>query len=421
MDRISVMIVDDSALMRNLLSKIVSQTDDLEVCATAMNGRFALEKLTRFKPDVMVLDLEMPDVNGIDFLTERRKRGITVPVIILSSLAQRGARITMDALSLGASDFLFKPTGKGGPELESVAAQLVQMLRAYGGEYRATREGGAPTSAGERGAAKTGTGRARDRSEGTGERGEASQDRSGAQAQKPANRVEEPAEEPEGAIEAPRLPPKMADPARGMPKRTPARAPGAVKVIAMGISTGGPNALRKLLPALREDLHVPILIVQHMPASFTTEFAASLNRISSQDVREARDGDIIREGRVYIAPGDRHMRVEKRSQAKIIRIGEDDLINGHRPSADALFASVATAYGHECLAAIMTGMGRDGAREIGSIYEAGGRTIGQDEKSSVVYGMPRAAFEAGYLHEQLSLEAIAEYVNSVTAEAEAGA
>ncbi|MFW5995470.1 MAG: response regulator, partial [Spirochaetia bacterium] len=273
MDRISVMIVDDSALMRNLLSKIVTQTDDLEVCATAMNGRFALEKLDRYSPEVMVLDLEMPDVNGIDFLTERKKRGITVPVIILSSLAQRGARITMDALSLGASDFLFKPTGKGGAELETVAAQLVQMIRAYGGEYRATRAQGTSratslrTAAFDSGAVRPEPARPREQRQPTGEPAGRGEDRVGRQAgrggeaqrggetdrrgeaqregetdrrgeaqrgwQERGGESEESADSSDTAVEAPRIPPRMADPARGMPKRTPKRSPGTVRGIAI--------------------------------------------------------------------------------------------------------------------------------------------------------------------------------------------
>lgn len=378
MEKTSVLIVDDSALMRNLISRIVEQADDLSVCGTAMNGKFALDKLARLDPDVIVLDLEMPDVNGIDFLTERKKRGVTTPVIILSSLAERGARVTMDALSLGASDFIMKPTGTGGPDLRSVAAQLVEMVRSYGNEYRARRPD--RRTAPSRESVES---REAEHGAATDRKGEA------------------------GQIEAPVLPKRTAEPARGLPARSPKRAPGRIRLVAIGISTGGPNALRRVLPKLDPSLRVPIMIVQHMPAGFTTEFARSIDRICEYEVREARDGDIVHEGRILIAPGDRHMRVEKRQLATVVCIGDDEPVSGHRPSVDALFASVAECYGNECLAVIMTGMGRDGAREIGTIYEAGGLTFGQDAASAVVYGMPRAAYEAGYLHRQVSLDELA--------------
>ena len=387
MDKTSVLIVDDSALMRNLISRIIEQTDDLSVCGTAMNGKFALDKLGRLDPDVIVLDLEMPDVDGIGFLTERKKRGVTVPVIILSSLAERGARITMDALSLGASDFIMKPTGRGGPDVQGVAAQLVEMLRSYGDEFRMRRS--------------------KRRTPGTNER----EVEEGAQHE--ADR-----EERVEQFEPPVLPTHTAEPARGLPARSPKRRPGPVRLVAIGVSTGGPNALRRVLPKLDASLRVPILVVQHMPAGFTTEFARSLDRICDYEVREAQDGDIIVERRILIAPGDRHMRVEQRQLATTVRITDDEPVSGHRPSVDVLFASVAKCYGNECLAVIMTGMGRDGAREIGSIYEEGGLTFGQDASSAVVYGMPRAACEAGYLHRQLNLEelaaAIGEAAESVT-------
>ncbi len=377
MDKTSVLIVDDSALMRNLISRIIEQTDDLSVCGTAMNGKFGLDKLARLDPDVIVLDLEMPDVDGIGFLAEKRNRGSTVPVIILSSLAERGASITMDALSLGASDFIMKPTGRGGPNLQSVATQLVEMLRSYGDAYR--------------------MGRTKRR------------------APEPNERREKP--ETVEPIEPPVLPPRTVESARGLPARSPKRLPGPIRVIAIGVSTGGPNALRRVLPKLAPSLRTPILIVQHMPAGFTTEFARSLDRICGYEVREAQDGDVIAEGRILIAPGDRHMQVEQRQLATVVRISDDEPVSGHRPSVDVLFASVAKHYGNECLAAIMTGMGRDGAREIGTIYEEGGLTFGQDHSSAVVYGMPRAAYEAGYLHRQVNLDemaaAIGEAVESV--------
>ncbi|MFW6234093.1 MAG: protein-glutamate methylesterase/protein-glutamine glutaminase [Spirochaetota bacterium] len=378
MDTISVLVVDDSALMRNLISRIIDQSPDLSVVGRAMNGRFAMEKIPRLNPDIIILDLEMPEMNGIEFLNERKRQGMEIPVLILSSHAQKGAKVTMEALSLGASEFIMKPTGEEGQDIAAVSAQLTELVRAYGGSYRQRTRGaagGAPPSA-----PQTST------------------------AYEPAAR----------SGHAP-----AAAPARSLydlPKRTPSRKPGPVRLVAIGISTGGPNALRKVLPLIDADMNLPILIVQHMPAGFTAEFAVSLGRICALEVKEAKDGDLVKPRRVLIAPGDKHMRVERRSLATVVRISDDEAVSGHRPSADVLFASVAATYGNEAMGVIMTGMGRDGAREIGTMYEAGALTIGQDEASSVVYGMPRAAHAAGYLYRQFSLEDLGGILNDTARE-----
>lgn len=384
MDTISVLVVDDSALMRNLISRIIDQNPDLSVVGRAMNGRFAMEKIPRLNPDIIILDLEMPEMNGIEFLNERKKQGMEIPVLILSSHAQKGAKVTMEALSLGASEFIMKPTGEEGQDIAAVSAQLTELVRAYGGAYRQrTRRsaGAAPPAAPQ---APT--------------------------AREPAARSSQ------TATAAPPRQQPDARPLYDLPKRTPSRKPGPVRLVAIGISTGGPNALRKILPRIHADMNLPILIVQHMPAGFTAEFAVSLGRICDLEVKEARDGDLVKPRRVLIAPGDRHMRVERRSLASVVRVSDDEAVSGHRPSADVLFASVAAAYGHEAMGVIMTGMGRDGAREIGTMYEAGALTMGQDESSSVVYGMPRAAHAAGYLHRQFSLDDLGEILNDTARE-----
>jgi two-component system chemotaxis response regulator CheB len=174
-------------------------------------------------------------------------------------------------------------------------------------------------------------------------------------------------------------------------------------VIAIGISTGGPNALREVFSRIDADLPQPILVVQHMPPGFTEEFAKSLDRICPLDVKEAADGDLIRRGRILIAQGDKHLLVEKRPLGAVARLSDSPPVNGHRPSADVLFESVAKNYGNRAMGVIMTGMGRDGARELGSIYREGGLTLGQNEASSVVYGMPKAAFEMGHVMQQVGL------------------
>jgi len=182
------------------------------------------------------------------------------------------------------------------------------------------------------------------------------------------------------------------------------RKPGKIEVIAIGISTGGPDALRQVFSKLDPKINVPILVVQHMPPGFTTEFARSLNNICPFAVKEAEDEDQIKPGCIYIAPGNRHMEAERKAYNTIIRLSDTPQVSGHRPSADVLFASVAITYSNHALGVIMTGMGRDGAKQLGNIYREGGITLGQDEASSVVYGMPRAAFEMGHVNEQVSLD-----------------
>jgi two-component system chemotaxis response regulator CheB len=192
------------------------------------------------------------------------------------------------------------------------------------------------------------------------------------------------------------------------------RSPGATEIIAIGISTGGPDALRVVFSKLDADLKVPIVVVQHMPPGFTNEFAKSLDRICPLDVKEAAEGDAVQPGRILIAQGNKHLEVEKKGvNPPIVHLSDAPLVSGHRPSADVLFASVAMSYQNHALGVIMTGMGRDGAQHLGTIYKEGGITLGQDEKSAVVYGMPRVAYELGHVMEQVSLENMARRICDV--------
>ena len=373
-DEISVLIVDDSALMRNLIGRMVEDTPGLVVADKAMNGVFALQKIPRVNPDIIVLDLEMPEMNGIEFLRERKKRGIAIPVVILSSIAARGAEITMEALSLGASDFIQKPSGSISEDIHTVRDSLVGMLFGYGGAYR--------------------------RSQG--------------------RRVLAPSEYPQktehhSASDILSTHFKLtATPPSGPAKPpSPLRKPGKTDLIAIGISTGGPDALRVVFSNIDKDLTVPILVVQHMPAGFTNEFAKSLDRICPLNVKEAEEGDAIMPGRILIAQGNKHLEVEKKVGGAVVHLSDDPLVSGHRPSADVLFASVALAYQNHSLGVIMTGMGRDGAQQLGTIYKEGGLTLGQDESSAVVYGMPRVAFELGHVMEQVSLQNMARRICDV--------
>ena len=373
-DAIRVLVVDDSALMRNLISRIIDAEKDLVVAATAMNGEFALKKIPRIEPDCIILDLEMPVMTGIEFLTERRNRNIEIPVVILSSIAQKGAKITMDALSLGATDFITKPSGSVSHDIHVVGEQLVALIRGYGGSYR-KRNGLKTRSA-------------------------------------PVDHAIRPFRSGPNGDQPPPAPSRPID----APSLTPKAKPATLEAIAIGISTGGPNALRRVLAEIDADIGVPILVVQHMPAGFTAEFALSLDRVSPLEVKEAADGDILAPNRVLIAPGDYHLEVKRRKLATTVHLNRQEPVNGHRPSVGVLFRSVTAAFGNAALAVIMTGMGRDGAHEIGGIYEAGGITIGQNEETSVVYGMPRIAFENGYLTRQAALNEIASVLNSYAKE-----
>jgi two-component system chemotaxis response regulator CheB len=365
-DEISVLIVDDSALMRNLIGRMVESTPGLVIAEKAMNGMFALQKIPRVNPDVIVLDLEMPEMNGIEFLRERKSQGIKIPVIILSSIARRGAEITMEALALGASDVVQKPSGSVSEDVGSVKDTLIPMLLGYGGQYR--RIMGKRVLAPHEYPPKTGTPAA-----------EAALHRPGIGA----------------APSAPARPPGQI------------RKPGKTEIIAIGISTGGPDALRVVFSKLDADLQIPIVVVQHMPAGFTNEFAKSLDRLCPLEVKEAEDGDLIRPGRILIAQGNKHLEVERKSLSTVARLSDSPQVSGHRPSADVLFASVAVSYTNHALGVIMTGMGRDGAQQLGTIFKEGGMTLGQDETSAVVYGMPRVAWELGHVQEQVPLNNMA--------------
>ena len=384
-DEVSVLIVDDSALMRNLISKMVEATPGLVVADKAMNGRFALEKIPRVNPDVIVLDLEMPEMNGIEFLKERKKADITIPVVILSSIARRGAEITMEALSLGASDFIQKPSGSISEDIHTVKDTLTSMLLGYGSNYRRRHGKNNFTPSENRSMPKT------------------------------------PAPSGFGSSASATLAPSRAtlsstagstEPA----VRTQLRRPGRTEIIAIGISTGGPDALRTVFAEIDADLKVPIVVVQHMPAGFTAEFARSLDRLCPLEVKEAEEGDIIRPGRILIAQGNRHLSIERKSLAVVAHLSDDPQVSGHRPSVDVLFASVAKAYTNHALGVIMTGMGRDGAEQLGVIYQEGGMTLGQDESSAVVYGMPRVAYELGNVMEQVPLQKMASRICAIAKE-----
>lgn len=396
-NNISVLVCDDSALMRKLIRELIEEDPALHVVATAFNGLFALKKIPVVKPDIIILDIEMPEMNGIEFLRERKRLGIDIPVIILSSLARKGARITMEALELGASDFILKPSGSISRDIDKVAGDLRRVIHIYGGRYKGVEsrdfrlerlpQEGIPGWRGE----------AADVVKPSAIRSTLSE-RVGSAA---TRRIE-----PLDAAEYMRrnsLPSVVAD----RPEHSP------VEIVAIGISTGGPNALRQLLPKLPHDFEVPVVVVQHMPEGFTAEFANSLDSMCALEVKEAAPGDVLTPGRVVIAPGNYHVEVDKMKLATLVEVTQKEPVNGHRPSADVLFASVVKAFGPAAMGVLMTGMGRDGARELGNLYNKGAFTLAQEEKSCVVYGMPRVAIESGYAEEVVSLEDMASRIVEV--------
>jgi two-component system chemotaxis response regulator CheB len=301
-------------------------------------------------------------------------------VVILSSQARKGAEITMDALSLGASDFITKPSGSISEDIHSVGQELVSRLIAYGSEYRRRKRGETVVFP------------------------EAEIEKIFRSRESVPGRTPQ----QERFLE-PRRPP--------VPEKiVPLRKTGPIELIAIGISTGGPNALREVFSAFDPGLRQPVVVVQHMPAGFTLEFARSLDRICPLEVKEAEEGDLLKPGRILIAPGNFHLEVEKRSLAGVVHVTDAPHVNSHRPSVDVLFSSVAKHYGNRAMAVIMTGMGSDGAREMGSVLREGGLTLGQDEASSVVYGMPRVAWELGYVQRQVGLKDMAQTICALARE-----
>lgn len=377
---IRVLVVDDSALMRNLISTMLKESPEIEVPAIAMNGKFAIQKIQRYDFDVMTLDLEMPEMNGIEFLKEKKRLGIEIPVIVLSSIAKKGAQITMEALSLGAADFLLKPSGSK-ENIKELQRKLIEVVKIYGTRYQNSKKSHTEkTEINRQEPSKPFAGNTLRPIENI------------LSQIKPFSRTEKP---------------QPIEPIKKISQCETA------DIIVIGISTGGPNALRKILPDLDKNLPLPILIVQHMPAGFTAEFARSLDKICPLDVKEATEGDVIRKGRIFIAPGGKHLLIDKKPLSNIIKLSQTEAVNGHRPSADVLFASAAEAYNGNCIAVIMTGMGKDGVKEIGTIYQKGGITVAQDEDSCIVPGMPKGAINNGVIDHIVPLTKMADKINEL--------
>ncbi|WP_199617992.1 protein-glutamate methylesterase/protein-glutamine glutaminase [Paenibacillus alkalitolerans] len=337
-----VLVVDDSAFMRKFITDLIAEDSRFTVVAAVRNGREAVESVMRLRPDAVTLDVEMPEMNGLEAL-DAIMRDHPTPVIMLSTLTKQGASQTMRALEIGAFDFVQKPSGSISLDLHLVKEDLLEKLHA---------------------AAASGSAAAR--------RTVLPQRAMRADAGKP-------------------------------PDKTVARRPGGMGeptarrgLVAIGTSTGGPKALQLVLTQLPSDYPFPIAIVQHMPPGFTKSLAQRLDSLCEIQVREAEDGMRLEPGTAYIAPGGRHMKVVREMERLTIRLSGEPLRNGHRPSVDVLFESIAPLAEFERTAVIMTGMGSDGARAMKLLRDSGvTNTIAEDQSTCVVYGMPRAAVEMG--------------------------
>ena len=350
---IRVLIVDDSAVVRRAVLDALSGDAEISVVGTASNGSIAIQKIGQLAPEVLILDIEMPEMDGLGVLRILRVKYPRIRTIMFSSLTQRGAVQTIEALSLGANDYIAKPaciTHQGYKDmLKGVSAELIPKIK----QFRPATE-------------------ARDR----GVRG-------------------------------------LGDTTPLHPTATPHTpcytlnaAPSVPRIVAIGISTGGPEALSKLIPALSLGFPVPIVIVQHMPPVFTKLLAERLGSISKLRVTEGCDGLELRPGVVYIAPGDFHMSLQHRGDCAVISLSQGPPENFCRPAVDALFRSVAKVYGPNALGVIMTGMGQDGYKGVMEMKKQGAIVYAQDQASSVVWGMPSAVINGGFADCVLPLDQI---------------
>lgn len=341
---VRVLVVDDSALMRKLIPQILERESSIKVVGTAMDGAFALKKIEELRPHVVTLDLEMPRMDGMETLRQIM-RHYRVPVIIVSALSTQGASATFKALALGAFDFVTKPqdASSNSSNLNEIGADLIAKIKV-------AANAGSPKLT------------------------------------QPDFAVGTAGDRPGKSLARQKQPPS--------------------KIVAIGVSTGGPNALQYLLSQLPADFPGAILVVQHMPEGFTEMFARRLDECCAIDVKEAQSGDLLVAGRALVCPGNRHMKVRRMPLGDIVVLTDDPKVNGHRPSVDVLFRSVGQEFSTNAIAVLMTGMGDDGAEAMGAVKAAGGLTIAQDEGSSVVYGMPKAAIERGHAVRVIALDAL---------------
>jgi len=356
--RVRVLIIDDSAVVRSMVRKILLRDSHLEIVGAASNPYEAKDMILQTKPDVLTLDIEMPRMDGLTFLKILMKEH-PLPVIILSSLTQEGSDVAFEALRLGAVDVIAKPQGSG--TLNDIAPVIIEKIK---------------------GAAEVGINRIRH----TYLRN-VNKPQAGAAEKKPAN-------DGANAIAA-------------SAGRLPVRNFTKDSIILIGASTGGTEAIKAVLKKFPEKVP-PIAVVQHIPPYFSKSFADRLNQICAMEVREARDGDRLKPGICLIAPGDFHMLLQKDGSGYFVRIQKGPKIWHQRPAVDMLFKSAVSCANKNVTATILTGMGKDGAEGMLELKRSGAKTLAQDEASSVVYGMPRAAKEIGAVDQVVSLNRMAE-------------
>lgn len=344
---IRVLVVDDSALMRTLISEMLAAAEGIEVAGIARTGVEAIAKTEELLPDVITLDVEMPELSGVEALRHIRRKS-SAKVIMVSGA--NSADVTYEALSAGAIDFIPKPSGTFSPDIADIADELISKIRV---------------------AAEVDT-----------------------------SHLATPA-----VVEPPKARPKPA---------VAGEAPS--KVVVIGASTGGPAAVERVMAALPHDLEAAAVVVQHLPVGFSTSFAKRLSRFSSLEIRHAENGDKVRQGVAYVAPAGQHMTIVSRpTMGLVVRLDSTAPILGVRPAADRTMESVAEATGDSTIGVLLTGMGSDGAFGMASIKNKGGRTIAQDEKTCVVYGMPRAAIERGVVDKVVPLQNVAAEIRRAVA------
>jgi two-component system chemotaxis response regulator CheB len=358
---IRILVVDDSAVIRGLITRLLEADPELAVVGSVGNGQQAVATLRRTNVDVVVLDIEMPVMDGLTALPLMLEAAPHVKVIMASTLTKRNAQISIKALSAGAADYVAKPTSTAEIQAaQEFRRELVAKVKALGAAGRARRV----------------------------ERGET---------------ADLPFRPPAGAVRPARPSAVALRPATNRPP----------EVIAIGSSTGGPQALMTALAKFPTSIRVPILITQHMPATFTSILAEHLARASGWPAAEAVEGEPMRAGRIYVAPGDFHMKVATENGARVIRLTKEPPENFCRPAVDPMFRSVAQAFGAGVLAVVLTGMGSDGAKGARAVVDAGGAVIAQDEATSVVWGMPGAAANAGVCSAVLPLPELTAYLRRV--------
>jgi two-component system chemotaxis response regulator CheB len=370
---VRVLVVDDSALARSLITTVLARDPEVEVVGQAGSGEQALGAARELRPDLVTLDVEMPGMDGLETLRRLRDVDRSLPVIMFSSLTVTGATATLDALAMGADDYVAKPSGATSRDeaLEGMSHDLLPRVKALAARRTWRR----------------------------GEPGRGAPDAPSRDVAPPAG-LSHPA--PSAAQQV------LDDGTRRRYRRR--TGSNAVSVVAIGCSTGGPDALAQLLPALPGDLPVPVLVVVHMPSVFTRLLAQRLDRSCALGVREAADGEPLRPGVVYVAPGDRHLTVERPPTGAVARLDDGPKLHFARPAVDPLLCSLPAAYGPRALALVLTGMGHDGLAGAREVHAAGGLVAVQDEESSAVWGMAGAVARAGIAAELLDPVGLARYV-----------